>query len=353
MRTTTTLSMPLPAVVGSFLLATIVFLGGSHLMLPGIDRDALASHLAAFPSSPAGQLSIIFLWVSPLFGALCLAEIAKLICPPLDRWQGARRQNVYKFLIGVRALALCLSAYQGYGVVTALASMGLVSNPQPFMMLLAIAGLVGGTAVTIWVTERLRLPEGNLGIFIMLIVPVMIRLARDASGYIDAIRQGTIPPEKCLIVIGFVAISIAMIRSVYAGLSAGPAKPIDILVWPPVLAEVATGHLLALAILFSPVEFQAEIGTVRTYALATTCALMPLFAYAYFRRRSARSGDASSPADRKTFLKVIVAQVAIVLGSVLIDIWSQPPLLLNAQILIAGVAITLVALRGGIAGRES
>lgn len=353
MRQATTFSMPIIAVVGTFLLATMVYLGGSYVMLPGIDEDALASHLAAIPSSPAEQLSIIFLWVSPLFGALCLAESAKLICPPLARWQLAHQDNDYKLLIGIRILTLCLAAFQGYGVVTALSSIGLISGPEPLMRLLAIVGLMGGTALTIWVAERLRLPEGNLGIFIMLIVPVVTRLAGDASGYIGAIRQGRISMEECLVVIMIVAVAIAMIRAVYAELSAGPGKSIDILIWPPVLAEVATGYLLSAVILFSGAEALADVARMRIYALAITCTLIPLFAYGYFRRSTSQSGNAATSAHRKTFLKVIVAEVVIVLGCALIGIWLQPILLLNAQILITGVVIVLVAIRYGIKQGES
>ncbi len=337
---------------GYSLLAAVVYVFGSHVMLPGIDRDALAAHLAALPDSPLAQLSVIFLWAGPLFGALCLVEIAKLICPPLAKWQSACRENDQKLQVAVRVLALCLSVVQGYGIVSTLGSAGLISDPQPAMMIVAMAGLVGTSAITIWIAEQLRMPQGDLGIWVLLLVHVMLTFANNATGYVDAIGRGALTVEACIVLAGFFAVAISMIRSLYSELSSSTSKSIDVLVWPPILAQVTTGYLMGAVILVKPMETQADINRMRIWVVAAICALIPFFAYGYFRRRIGKGTSPAAASERKTFYKIIAAQVVIVIGATVIDIWSQAFLVVNPQILIAGIAMVLVVLSTSIVGRK-
>lgn len=352
MRTVSMSITPLRTMAGYSALAAVVYVFGSYVMLPGIDRDGLATHLAALPNSPLAQLSVIFLWAGPLFGALCLVEIAKLICPPLARWQDACSENDQKLQLAVRVLALCLSVVQGYGIVSTLGSADLISDPQPAMMIVAMAGFVGTTAVTIWIAEQLRMPEGDLGIWVLLLVHIVLTFANNATGYVDAIGRGALTVEACIVLAGFLAVAIGMIRSLYTDLTSSTSKSIDMLVWPPILAQVATGYLIGAVILVKPIETQADINHMRIGAIAIICALIPLFAQGYFRRRAGKDGTLVARRERKTFYKVIVAQVIIVIGATVIDIWSQAFLVVNPQILIAGIAIALVMLPTRIAARR-
>lgn len=343
---------PLRILAGYSLLSAVVYVSGSYVMLPGVDRDALAEHMAALPNSALAQLSMIFLWAGPLFGALCLVETAKLVCSPLARWQNACQENDQKFQVAVRVLALCLSVVQGYGVVSVLGSAGLISDPQPAMMIAAMAGLVGTTAVTIWIAEQLRLPQGDLGIWVLLVVHVMLTFASNITGYASAIGRGALTVEACIVLAGFLAVAIGMIRSLYSDLSSSASKSIDMLVWPPILAQITTGYLIGAVILMKPMETQADINRMRICAIAAICALIPVFAYGYFRRRVAKDESPTAATERKTFYKVIVAQVIIVIGAAVIDIWSQAFLVVNPQILIAGAATALVALPSSITARK-
>lgn len=344
MRTASISADPLRTMAGYSLLAAVAYVFGSYVMLPGIDRDALAAHLAALPESPLAQLSVIFLWAGPLFGALCLVEIAKLICPRLAEWQSACRENDQKLQVAVRVLALCLSGVQGYGVVSTLGSAGLLSDPQPAMMVVAMAGFVGTTAITIWIAEQLRMPQGDLGIWVLLLVHVMLTFANNATGYVYAIGRGALTVEACIVLAGFLAVAIGMIRSLYCELSSSTSKSIDMLVWPPILAQVTTGYLIRAVILVKPMETQADINRMRIWIIAAICALIPFFAYGYFRRRIGKGASPAEASERKAFCKVVVAQIVIVIGAAMIDSWSQAFLVVNPQILIAGIAMALVVL---------
>lgn len=325
------------------ILAAAIFLVGSTVLLPGLDRDALAAHLAALPHSPLAHLSVTFLWASPLFGALALAEIAKLVCPPLARWQASRRENGEKFQIVVRLLALCLSGVQGYGIVTTLSYAGLMSSPQPTMMIVAMASLMGCTAITIWIAERLRMPEGELGIWILLVVPFMFGLVGNATNYIHAISRGTPSAGSWIVLVGFTVASFGMIWAAFSEISRSPSKSVDMLVWPPVLAQVAAGYILAAIILMDPARTQ-NMNQLRTGALILIGILIPVFAYGYLRRRIANGGSVTMSSERKTFCKVVAVQLVIVMGAATIDMWTQSFLVVNGQLLIAGVTTGLVLL---------
>ena len=220
------------------------------------------------------------------------------------------------------------------------------------MMIVAMAGLAGTTAVTIWIAEQLRMPRGDLGIWVLLLVHVMLTFANNATGYVDALGRGALTVEACMVLAGFLAVAIGMIRSLYPELSSSTSKSIDMLVWPPILAQVTTGYLIGAVILLKPMETQADINRMRIWAVVAICALIPFFAYGYFRRRVGKDESPATSSERKTFCKVIIAQAIIVIGATVIDIWSQAFLVVNPQILIAGIAMILVLLPSSTAARR-
>lgn len=220
------------------------------------------------------------------------------------------------------------------------------------MMIVAMAGLAGTTAVTIWIAEQLRMPRGDLGIWVLLLVHVMLTFANNATGYVDALGRGALTVEACMVLAGFLAVAIGMIRSLYPELSSSTSKSIDMLVWPPILAQVTTGYLIGAVILLKPMETQADINRMRIWAVVAICALIPFFAYGYFRRRVGNDESPATSSERKTFCKVIIAQAIIVIGATVIDIWSQAFLVVNPQILIAGIAMILVLLPSSTAARR-
>lgn len=340
-------SMPLQATIGYILLTVAVFIAGSYVTPPGLDADALAAHLAAIPESALSQLSVTVLWATPLLNALCLAEGAKLLCPPLARWQVACPQNDEKFRFAVRVLTLGICLLQAYGIVGVLGGIGLIAEPRLLMTIAAITGFLGGTAVIFWLAERFRSPEGDLGIWFLLAVQVAVYLPFTIADHIEAARSGLLPLENCLVPVVFIAIAVALIRSLYAGLGTGPSRSIDILVWPPVLAQIASGYLIAMVILVSPSKAVTDIVFTRGFSLAAACALIPLIAYVYHRRLIAHSKLLATPPERKFLGKVIVAQVAITLGAAFISQWDDGRFSLSAPLLIAFTTAALAACRPG------
>lgn len=348
MRSTITIpSMPLQATVGYVLLAVAVFIAGSYVTLPGLDAEALTAHLEAAPDSALSQLSVTVLWATPLLNALCLAEGAKLLYPPLARWQAACPQNDEKLRIAVRILTFGICLLQAYGIVGMLDGIGLIAEPRSLMTIVAIAGFLGGTALTLWLAERFRTPEGDLGVWFLLAVQVAVYLPFSVVDHIEAIRSGLLPLEDCLVPIVFIAITVAVVRSLYAAPGTGPSRSVDILIWPPVLAQVVSGYLIAMVILVSPSKAVTDIVFTRGFSLAAACALIPLITYAYHRRLALRSETMAAPPERKILGKVVVAQVAITLGAAFISQWSEGRFGLSAPLLIAFTTAVLVVCRLG------
>ena len=130
-------------------------------------------------------------------------------------------------------------------------------------MIVAMAGLAGTTAVTIWIAEQLRMPRSDLGIWVLLLVHVMLTFANNATGYVDALGRGALTVEACMVLAGFLAVVIGMIRSLYPELSSSTSKSIDMLVWPPILAQVTTGYLIG-AVIFA--EANGNAGGYQSHA---------------------------------------------------------------------------------------
>lgn len=132
----------------TFVLVALVFAIGNHILIPGLDLDALAPQIEAGGPGVLARLSILALGVMPLFTVLILLEFIRLIMPKAARWQDGKGADGMR--ITIAALTLLLAALQGIGIATAIAETGLVrAEAQGLFGIVAIACFLGSTALLV------------------------------------------------------------------------------------------------------------------------------------------------------------------------------------------------------------
>ena len=96
-----------PLRLGITALALLIYRFGCHLPVPGLNPQLLPKYVNTLE-----RCSIFALGVAPLFAALTLAELLKILVPSVRRWEQAEVRNHYEFNKMVLVLALAVAVWQ-------------------------------------------------------------------------------------------------------------------------------------------------------------------------------------------------------------------------------------------------
>jgi preprotein translocase subunit SecY len=334
------------------LLALAAYTLGGWIPLPGLDPAAVEAQTVASPGLQS-RLSIMALGILPLFGMMILFEIAKLIVPPLASWQARspRAAGWIAFVIG--ALALGTAATQGFGVTEALSVMGLQSPETPMFRLVAVASLIGGVAVAIFLADRIRLPDLALaGLWALFALPSIPSLVRSLFGVVDYARVGAVDAGSVGIAFALLlAVVVAIVflanalrdRVVDAG--GAPIAWSPLLLWPPVVAGHLAGLVAGLVQVFVLEPGFETIGggtttsleTFRWVYVAGVVVLVPVVIVVY-ARMIARLHPASAQwtGKRAVLTGLALVQIAVMVG---VEFQPWPILPIGGAALVALVVV--------------
>lgn len=327
-------------------LLVVIMVVGWRIPLPGLDFDRAQPYFLS--GAAPSNLSIFALGIFPLFTILAYTEIAKLAVPPLARWQTSSIRNARRLAIIVFALSLALAAWEGYGVLAALAG-GEILRPETGVVLAALACFVASTALTIWLADDFGFSELGSGFWPLMAIPFLADLPGQASTLVEMLRTGAASGGQLLIVALCLAAGMALV--VFANLllsrngsPTGTART-SILLWPPYLAGVLAGF----AFLVLPTEMPGwpflapsffEVGH-----LAMTVVLIPAFVFAYSYNFRLSWRDGSNGWSALVLLAVAAIQIILCVGAVLLPIYMGLPVNLSgAGLLVLGTV--MLALRG-------
>lgn len=328
-------------------LAFLVVLLGSRIPSPGLDTAALAEQLAYASNNAMARFSIFVLGVAPLFAVLAYAEIAKLIFPSIVKWQAASPDKAYRMSFIIKSVVLLFTATQGYGIMSALAVMGLADDSVGSMVV-GIASFVGASALLIWLADMIRLPGLGSGVWLLLTVPLLGALPGELAESFELVRLGAVPAINWLIPGVFLAVAVAMVvvaNEILSGSDRGrtiPVIPLAVLLWPPFLAKIVVGYLIAVALSLVPELLSNAPWLFDLAALAATAIFVPLFVFAYFRLLCLDQRDAALRSDiRSVLLTVAGIQVLVCVGIGVLD-WVFPlPVLPDGGMLVVFVTVML------------
>lgn len=309
---------------------------GNKTPLPGVDILSAATML---PGDSLARLSAMGLGLMPFMSVLIFFELAKLLLPPFGRWQAASPAQTDGVL---RVLVAVLAVLQAYGVCIALQGAGLFGTDDGFAFVAAIATLVAGTLLLVWLADRIVLPGIGNGFWLLWIAPFVGGFLRDVVAAMQIARVGAATSADLLIsaiyiVLAGAAVVVANIiitGGVFRGASSDDERPIALqaLIWPPLLANLVAGYLATLPFLvwaFSPKLFLA-------IQLVCFVPLIALFVFTYMRKQ---------PVHKISWLLLCLLELAVCLGGELLSHVYALPWQLNGSLLIITVTVMMSLLR--------
>lgn len=329
-------------------LAFIIIAACMRLPIPGIDLIPASLQLAQ--SGGMERLSLFALGTVPLFSLLALVELVRLMAPDLAERLG--HAGWPRLLFGIAVLLL--TALQGYGVLTAFVTMGLMADTLGAMAL-GIAAFVGVSALLLWLNDAIRLPGLGSGIWLLMTIPMFSRVPREIVMSIQTVRSGIMPPWHLWTLAGAVVVAVAIVVALNrllldTGRDDGMRQdtPLSVLLWPPFLAGIATGYLMVVPIILLPASLETAPWLATAMHTVFMSVLIPLFVYGYFRQL-----PFDRRADMKPILTVVaLAQVLLCAGLGLLHLIVFAPAAPTGPALIVCVTVVLALGRVLVSGRR-
>lgn len=342
--------MDLRQMIMTFALIGIVYALGLHLPLPGIDLGAYAGLSYSADSGMLSRISILALGLAPLYAALGLAEIARLIAFPWLKQQDQKDRNTILGAAIVVVIALAVAAVQAYAVSDGLGATPLIDDNVGNFTMLTIASLVGATAFTIFLSDRIRIAGLRDGFWPLYSIPILLSLPNNVIASVEMTRNGAVPSTQWLIVATYLVLSVAAVvvtaflwRSAChetGAIAEKAVEPREILIWPPVLAITIAVYILGFIAVIAPNLIAAAQGLpLQIIVLTMASILIPLIVFAYIRRLEVKNG----PNIRLIAIASIIAlmQILLVVSGALVSAFIQLPVSPGA---IGVIVLTITAL---------
>lgn len=249
-------------------------------------------------------LSNFALGVTPLFSLLLLAEVFKLAFSDVRGWANESRRTRTLFNKVLIVTALALAAFQAYGLSAGLEALQSsyrgredlpILEPGPEFRMTYIAGIVAGTALSIWFADQITRHGVGSGFWILFLLPSLGTLAASPTALLGHLATGDISGTALVALVAVLVVSsaaVALLTRQWASLAPAARADFDyasdmarIVLWPPFIAASAVGLIAAFMNFFVSVDVEggdqwlqagslsaslwiAALITVLTYAMA-------------------------------------------------------------------------------------
>jgi preprotein translocase subunit SecY len=195
-----------------------LFILGAHILVPGIDRDALARFfsqsntlfgiLNLFAGGALRRFSIFAMGIAPYINAQIMMQLLSTVIPELEELnkQGEMGRRIISRY--TRYLTIALAAFQAFGMVTMFSKSGIIINPSPLYIFTIVLSLTGGTAFLMWMGEQIS--QKGIGNGVSLIIFIGIVASYPQSLFQELLRM-KVHTSLALNFLFFLAIAVLLV----------------------------------------------------------------------------------------------------------------------------------------------
>ncbi len=190
---------------------------GSHLPLPGVNKEALTNLFAQggilgffdlFAGGALSRFSVFALGIMPYINASIIMQLLTAVIPTLEQWAKEGEEGRDKITKITRYSTVFLAIVQAFGISVWLQNMGvLMISGFSFRFLLLIT-LTAGTCFLMWLGEQITdFGIGN-GISIIIFAGIIAQIPSDLAQTIKLLQVGEISIISLLslIIIGIIVV---------------------------------------------------------------------------------------------------------------------------------------------------
>ena len=201
------------------LIALLIYRIGTHIPVPGIDPEQLASlfdqnqgtilGLAnVFSGGALERMSILALGILPYISASIIMQLMTAVTPQLEQLKKEGEAGRRKISQWTRYLTVALAFVQGTGMTVGLANQGLTYVTGISLYVTAVASLVTGAVFMMWLGEQITERGIGNGISLLIFAGIVAGLPAAIGQSLEQARQGEI---SILILLGILVLAAVVI----------------------------------------------------------------------------------------------------------------------------------------------
>ena len=201
------------------LIALLIYRVGTHIPVPGIDPEQLASlfdqnqgtilGLAnVFSGGALERMSILALGILPYISASIIMQLMTAVTPQLEQLKKEGEAGRRKIAQWTRYLTVVLALVQGSGMTVGLANQGLTYATGLSFYVTAVASLVTGAVFMMWLGEQITERGVGNGISLLIFAGIVAGLPAAIGQSLEQARQGEI---SILILLGILVLAAVVI----------------------------------------------------------------------------------------------------------------------------------------------
>ena len=201
------------------LIALLIYRIGTHIPVPGIDPEQLASlfdqnqgtilGLAnVFSGGALERMSILALGILPYISASIIMQLMTAVTPQLEQLKKEGEAGRRKIAQWTRYLTVVLALVQGSGMTVGLANQGLTYATGLSFYVTAVASLVTGAVFMMWLGEQITERGVGNGISLLIFAGIVAGLPAAIGQSLEQARQGEI---SIMILLGILVLAAVVI----------------------------------------------------------------------------------------------------------------------------------------------
>ena len=206
-----------------FTLAMVVVVRfGSQLPVPGTNREFFAVWFAsqssdvfnlfnAFTGGSFSNFSVLALSISPYITSSIIMQLLTIAIPKLEEMQKEGEDGRKKIASITRYVTVALALIQAAAMAIGFGNQGLLQEYNALNIITVVAALTAGSAVLMWVGERITENGVGNGISIILLINILSTIPNDFVNLAQQFVIGKAPATAILAAVIILAIVIGMI----------------------------------------------------------------------------------------------------------------------------------------------
>ena len=195
---------------------------GSQLPVPGVDRNYFAAWFAAqsgdafnfldaFTGGSFMNMSVFALNISPYITSSIIMQLLTIAIPKLEEMQKDGEEGRKKIASITRYVTVGLALIESSAMAIGFGRSGLLQEYNAINVIIVVAAMTAGSAVVMWIGERITEHGVGNGISVVLAVNILSRLPQDMTGLYQQFIKGKAIAVGVLAAVIILVVMLAMI----------------------------------------------------------------------------------------------------------------------------------------------
>ena len=208
-------------IIFTFLMVVVIRIG-SQLPIPGVNGDVFANWFASQTADGMGffdavtggsflNLSIFALNITPYITSSIIMQLLTIAIPKLEEMQRDGEDGRKKIAEITRYLTIALALIESIAMAIGFGRGGYLDEFNALNVIMVIFTLTAGSAVLMWIGERITEKGVGNGISIVLTINIISRMPNDIGTLYQQFISGKTVPKGILAAVIIIAIIVAMI----------------------------------------------------------------------------------------------------------------------------------------------